>query len=271
MGRRYRQLLRPKEDICRVPCCHAHAKPSIHADERARLQPGGRNMDPVAQGSAVAMEGSMPVRCWGAPVSARGGAATLESRVETLADDDLLRRCAVGDERALEELVRRYQASLYRFLLRMMNSPEDAEDATMEVFVRAWKNAASFQHRSKVATWLYRIAVNIARDAHSRKQARPKELPLESGEPQRLSVESAETDALGRVERDAQVAALRRALEELNPSDRALLLLYYMEQKDYADIQQITGLSYPVLKTRLARARMRLRKRMEAEMVEAEQ
>lgn len=217
------------------------------------------------------MERLAPVRYWGAPVSARGGVRTLETRVEGLGDDDLLRQCAAGNERALEELVRRYQASLYRFLLRMMNSPEDAEDAATEVFVRAWKNAASFQHRSKVATWLYRIAVNIARDAHSRKQARPKEVPLDSGEPQRLSVESAETDALKRVEKDAQMDALRRGLDAMNPSDRALILLYYMEQKDYADIQQITGLSYPVLKTRLARARMRLRKRLEAEMVEADQ
>ncbi|MGC8668165.1 MAG: RNA polymerase sigma factor [Chthonomonadales bacterium] len=216
------------------------------------------------------MERSVPVPYWRAPVSARGGAGTLESRVQILGDDDLLRRCAAGDERALEELVRRYQGALYRFLLRMMNSPEDAEDAAMEVFVRAWKNAASFQHRSKVATWLYRIALNIARDAHSRKQVRPKEVPMDSGEAQRLAVGSAETDALSRVETDAQMAALKRGLEELNPSDRALLLLYYVEQKDYTDIQQITGLSYPVLKTRLARARMRLRKRLEAEMVEAD-
>src|SRR5689334_18129961 len=137
----------------------------------------------------------------------------------------------------------------------MMGSHDDAEDAALEVFVRAWKNAPLFQYRAKVATWLYRIAVNIARDAHSRKQARPKEVWIESTEMQRLSVGSAEEDALRRVDREEQSSALKRALARLSDDDRLILVLYYLDDREYEEIQAITGLSYTVLKTRLARAR----------------
>src|SRR5947207_14990785 len=120
---------------------------------------------------------------------------------DTLSDEALLRFCAEGESAALRELVRRYQGPLYRFLARLMGSDEDAEDAALEVFVRAWKNAPRFQYRAKVATWLYRIAVNIARDAHSRKRVRPKEVWIEGGEAAHLSVASAEEDAVKRLNR----------------------------------------------------------------------
>src|SRR6059058_4440339 len=99
----------------------------------------------------------------------------VRGREQEVSDEDLLRLCARGDSAALEELVRRYQAPLYRFLARMTGSPEDAEEAAQDVFVRAWQHAGRFQYRARVATWLYRIAVNIARDAHSRRQSRPQE------------------------------------------------------------------------------------------------
>src|SRR2546421_8137410 len=190
--------------------------------------------------------------------------------MDALADEDLLRLCAAEESRALQELVRRYQAPLYRFLARLMGSEEDAEEAALEVFVRAWRNAPRFQYRARVATWLYRIAVNIARDAHSRKRVRPKEVWIEGGEAAHLSVASAEEDAVKRLNRLDEAATLRRALERLSPDDRLILVLYYLEDKEYEEIQLITQLSYTVLKTRLARARRRLRKWMEMEAEEAE-
>jgi len=187
-----------------------------------------------------------------------------------LTDEGLLKLCADGESSALRELVRRYQGPIFRFLARMMGSDEDAEDAALEVFVRAWKNAPRFQYRAKVATWLYRIAVNIARDAHSRKKVRPREVWLEDAELRYLSVGSAEEDALKQVNRDIQGQTLRRALGRLSEDDRLILVLYYLEDREYEEIQDVTGLSYTVLKTRLARARRRLRKWMEEETSEAE-
>jgi RNA polymerase sigma-70 factor (ECF subfamily) len=198
-------------------------------------------------------------------VSASGPIDRLRGDTQNLSDEDLLRLCGQGESRALEELVRRYQAPIYRFLVRMMNSPEDAEEAALDVFVRAWQHAGRFEYRAKVATWLYRIAVNIARDMHSRKKARPQEAWPESYELAHMSIGSAEEDALGQLDREDTSRVLQRALNRLSDSDRLILVLYYFEEREYDEIQAITKLSYTVLKTRLARARRRLRTLMEEE------
>lgn len=186
-------------------------------------------------------------------------------REQTLSDEDLLGLCARGESEALQEIVRRYQAPLYRFLLRLLGSREDTEEAVLDVFTRVWQHAGRFQYRSRVATWLYRIAVNLARDAHSRKRSRPQEPWPEEYELAQMAVGSAEQDALGKLERVDRSRSLRRALDRLSASDRLILVLYYLEERDYEEIQAITGLSYTVLKTRLARARRRLRGLLDAE------
>jgi RNA polymerase sigma-70 factor (ECF subfamily) len=192
----------------------------------------------------------------------------LRGQEHRYSDENLLHLCAKGEQAALEELARRYQTPLFRFLARMMNSSDDAEEAVLDVFVRAWQHAGRFQYRSRVATWLYRIAVNIARDAHSRKQARPQEAWPDSEKLSQMAIGSAEDDALRRLENSDRARALQRALRQLSESDRLILILYYLEERDYEEIQEITDLSYTVLKTRLARARRRLRDCLDRETTE---
>jgi RNA polymerase sigma-70 factor (ECF subfamily) len=206
----------------------------------------------------------------GSRVSATGPGEHAWGNVQSLSDEDLLRLCARGESAALEELVRRYQTPIHRFLARFLGSSDDAEEATLDVFVRAWQHAGRFQYRARVATWLYRIAVNIARDAHSRRKARPQEPWPEERELAHMAMGSAEEDALRRLEREERSQALERALRRLSDSDRLLLVLYYVEERDYEEIQAITQLSYTVLKTRLARARRRLRRLLDAGNEEAQ-
>jgi RNA polymerase sigma-70 factor (ECF subfamily) len=202
---------------------------------------------------------------WDNRVSASKPGDLLRGERGGLSDEALLRLCAEKDSASLEELARRYQAPLYRFLLRMMGSPEDAEEAVLEVFVKAWQNAHRFQYRARVGTWLYRIATNLARDKHLWRISRPREVGLEIADVAHMLGGSAEEDALHRLELGERVQALQRALAQLNPFDRMLLVLYYLEEWDYSQIQALTELSYPVLKTRLSRARRRLRKALQAE------
>jgi len=77
-------------------------------------------------------------------------------------DDDraLVGRAAAGERQALEELVRRHQAWIYNIAIRMLAHPQDAEDATQEVLIKALTRLSSFEGRSSVRTWLYRIVVN---------------------------------------------------------------------------------------------------------------
>jgi RNA polymerase sigma-70 factor (ECF subfamily) len=203
------------------------------------------------------------------PQAAASSPERLVGDARSYTDEALLGFCANGETAALEELVRRYQAPLYRFLVRQLGSSEDAEEAAMDVFVRAWQHAPRFQYRAKVATWLYRIAVNIARDLHSRRKARPQETTPDSYDLAQAAIGSAEDDALLRLDREDRSRTLQTALDRLSESDRLLLVLYYFEEREYDEIQEITELSYTVLKTRLARARRRLRDLMER--IEAEQ
>ena len=185
-------------------------------------------------------------------------------QAEEPTDEELLARCARREQSGIEELTRRYQSPLYGFLYRLTGSPEDAEEATLEVFLKAWLNADRFQYRSRVSTWLFRIAVNIARDLHSRKKARPQEpWPEDEEAATAISTGSAEDDALEVLESAEKSRELHSALAKLSDSDRELIVLYYFHDYDYDEIREITGLSYTVLKTRLARARQRLRQHLE--------
>ncbi len=205
------------------------------------------------------------------PLSTHPPAVTARAPERSSTDEDLLRACASGDRDALKELTHRHQAPIYRFLLRMMGSPEDAEEAAIDVFVKAWQNAPRFEYRAKVATWLYRIAMNIARDAHSRKKGKIQQPWPEAEELNRMAVGSAEDDAVRKLELDRQSVRLHRALARLSEQDRLVLVLYYLEDREYDDIKRITGLSYTVLKTRLARARRRLRTLLDADGSEVDQ
>ena len=76
------------------------------------------------------------------------------------ADHVLVERAAAGERVALEELVRRHQAWIYNIAIRMLAHPQDAEDATQEVLIKALTRLSSFEGRSRFRTWLYRIVVN---------------------------------------------------------------------------------------------------------------
>ncbi len=79
-------------------------------------------------------------------------------------DSILVRAAQNGDVDAFEELVRRYQTSIYRVALRMLGSRADAQDAVQETFVRAWRALPRFRHDSAISTWLYRIVTRRALD-----------------------------------------------------------------------------------------------------------
>ena len=179
-----------------------------------------------------------------------------------ISDEELIRQCAQEQNAALEELTRRYQPALTRFVGRMLDSREDIEEALLSVFLRVWQNAGRFQGRAAVKTWVYRIAINIVYDIQKKNKTRAHQAWNEQAE-QLAACGNAEEEALRRLEQNAQTLALERALPRLAAPDRLLLTLYYYEEMDYKQMQAITQLSYTVLKTRLTRARRRLRELLE--------
>jgi len=113
------------------------------------------------------------------------------------------------------------------------------------------------------------IAANIALDSKRRRKSRPQTISFEDDERTAIANASVETEALSRLQHAERTAVLDRALQTLSDGDRSILVLYYVEELEYEEIREILHCSYPVLKTRLMRARQRLKTALEASGTEA--
>jgi len=168
-------------------------------------------------------------------------------------DDECVRSARAGDRAAYSILVRRHQASLHRYLVRMVGSHDEALDLTQEAFVRAWQALAQWEPGAQFRTWLYRIAANAALDVLRRRKT-VEFVPLDD------TFEAA--DAAAGPERLAQgmqeVRRLEAALARLTPERREVLLLREIEGMSYEDIGRVLALTEGTVKSRLARARTAL-------------
>jgi RNA polymerase sigma-70 factor (ECF subfamily) len=172
-------------------------------------------------------------------------------------DADLIRRCSQGDEGALRLLFERHQGMIYSLLYRMLGSRDDADELLPEVFLRVWNGASRFQSRSNPATWIYRIASNACIDRLRRRPTLASVALEELGDSPELAAVSFDPDR--RLVLAEERARLQRSLLGLPPEDRLLITLYHLQDRSYEEICQITGLSCALLKSRLFRARQRLR------------
>lgn len=163
-------------------------------------------------------------------------------------DDRILLQAAQdGDLDAFEALVRRHRAAVYRVALHMLGSDADAQDATQDTFVRAWRGLGRFRRESAVSTWLYRIVTRRCLDLIA---ARPpaadlQEVELDAG------VDLAET-----AERRECLRAVTRAIAGLPGEQRAALVLREFEGLSYDQAAVVLNTSVPAVKGRIHRARL---------------
>jgi RNA polymerase sigma-70 factor (ECF subfamily) len=178
--------------------------------------------------------------------------------------DQLLRRCQQGDEAALAELVRLYQDRLYQLAYRALGDAALAQEAAADALLKVWSKAGQWRGDAAANTWIYRVAVRTVLDARRRRRRwsdRWSSGPL----PEAVAdarPEPAEQLARGEHERD-QERRLHEALRQLSEEDRVLLHLYYFEDRALAEIEAILDVGRATLKTRLARARQRLRAQLD--------
>jgi RNA polymerase sigma-70 factor (ECF subfamily) len=144
-------------------------------------------------------------------------------------------------------------------LSRMLDDARDVEESTQDTFVQAWRHLDRFRGESALFTWLYRIAVNEA--LMRLRRARPAMVELDEGESQ-----FSETSALAQPEVAAQVDELRSFLlacvRQLPPDDRAPLVLRDIEGFSNQEVAEILDISVPAAKSRIHRARLRIREQL---------
>ncbi|HEU6453695.1 MAG TPA: RNA polymerase sigma factor [Gemmatimonadaceae bacterium] len=162
-------------------------------------------------------------------------------------DAVLVERVLDGDTRAFEELVRRHEHVCIRFATRMLGTLEDAEDATQEALVRAYRALGRYDKRGAFRTWLFAILINCCRTALLRRARRTRWIVADSVA---VAGAVAAQPSDGSEYRDA----IQRALMSLDPPQREAFLMKHVEQLSYEEMAAITGAGISALKMRVRRA-----------------
>jgi RNA polymerase sigma-70 factor (ECF subfamily) len=180
----------------------------------------------------------------------------------------LLASAQGGDARALEALLESHQGRLFRFAQRLCRNHADAEDVLQESLLAAARGLAGFRGRSSLSTWLFAIARSFCIKKRRRSVFAPVEVSLEREAPQAArGIADSRRPPDEILEARRLEEALERAIAGLDRRYREVLLLRDVEGLSAADVAQVTGLSVPAVKTRLHRARARVREDLSPLMV----
>lgn len=183
-------------------------------------------------------------------------------------DDRFIARLRAQDEKAFNRLVLDYQHRIYTFVLRMLGSPEESRDVAQDVFVSVFMALPRFRSESKVSTWIFKIATNHVRNRVKYLQRRAHKRKQELSEV--VEGEDFGGDTMNRPARPDRAfegreleVFLKAELEQLDPDQRELVVLRDIQDLSYQEIQEITGLPEGTVKSRLHRARIALKERVE--------
>lgn len=171
-----------------------------------------------------------------------------------------------GDRAEFARLVETYHELIYRLAIKMLNNPQDAEDVLQETFIKAYRHLKGFDGRSSLSTWLYRIATNEALMLLRRKK------PVQVSVDETIETEEGEVEPLQIVDwccipEDELMSAearihLDRAIDKLPSSLRVVFILRDIQGLSTRETGEVLNLSETAVKTRLSRARLRLREEL---------
>ena len=192
---------------------------------------------------------------------ADGAAGDLPAPAEVRDDEVLVRAAQAGDLEAFNLLVQRHERPVFNVALRLLRDVGLAEDATQDTFIRAWQNIRTFQTGS-VRSWLYKIATNRSYDmlrASARRPAGSLEAEVVEIEPIWTTGGAGDESPDGLALRRELSIYLERALTALPEDQRMVVLLVDVQGLDYHEVAETLGIALGTVKSRLSRARARLR------------
>ena len=184
-----------------------------------------------------------------------------------------LERCRSGDIAAFDEIVAEHQDRIYNLCYWMLGDRDDAADAAQEAFVRAFRSLARFRGDCAFGTWLHRIAVNVALDtAQSRKRSPVLYADLARADLEGNTLEPEDTEPADPQQEPQHVAmrherscAVRQALAQLPEHYRIVLVLFDLHCHSYEEVSVLLELPLGTVKSRLSRARVALRDKLESQ------
>ncbi len=181
-------------------------------------------------------------------------------------DSVLLQGLRAGEESAYEALIQRFEQPIYNIVSRLLDDPSDAADVVQEVFLKVFRNVASFRGESSLKTWIYRIAVNEGRNQRRWfSRHRRQEVNLEAEEPgegyQHVLPDPGRSPFDVTLDHETQLL-IEAALAQVNPKFRAALVLREIEGLSYEEIGAILEISLGTVKSRILRGRDALKKHL---------
>ena len=177
---------------------------------------------------------------------------------------ELVKRCQKGDSAAFDELVGRYRTRVFGMIYNMVHNEQDAWDLAQDSFVKAWKSIDRFRGKSSFYTWLYRIVMNVTIDWLRKKQVKgggsefDDSIQLKHIEPASKTVPKSEALPYEMIERREIRARIDKAIAQLSPEQRAVILMKEIEQMQYHEIAEALGCSIGTVMSRLFYARKKL-------------
>ena len=178
-------------------------------------------------------------------------------------EDFSLEALKARDKAEFARLVEAYSGVIYRLAIKMLNNPQDAEDILQETFIKAYQHLPTFDGRSSLSTWLYRIATNEALMFLRRQKNIPLsiDMPQDTPEEEQEPLQIVDWCCLPEEELMSSEARLfmDEAIQKLPHSLKIVFLLRDIEGLSTLETGEVLGLSETAVKTRLSRARMRLR------------
>ena len=167
-------------------------------------------------------------------------------------DIDLINRCGAGEREAFDELVRKYQKPLYFMLYRMVSDHDDASDLLQKTFVKAFTGLARFERRSSFKTWLYQIAINLAKNLY-RERSKAQHVPIDD-----IVIRKDPKTPEALVDKENK-QRLRGAFSRLPEKQRLTLMLRVQEERKFGEIAGIMKCSIGTAKANYHHAVQKLK------------
>jgi RNA polymerase sigma-70 factor (ECF subfamily) len=179
----------------------------------------------------------------------------------------LIERCKAGDRSAFDTLIRAYEKRVYNLAYRLCGHYDEANDISVDAFLRVYQALKMFRGDANFSTWLYRIVTNVYLDR--RKRSRNKQhlsleeyIELEENSVARQIEDPAPTPGAVAEQQERQ-DLLQKAIADLPDYQRAMIVLYHTEGLAYDEIAEVLNLPIGTVKSRLNRARLMLREKLE--------
>lgn len=184
-------------------------------------------------------------------------------------DLELLQKFKQGDETSFAKLVVKYQKPVLNIIYRFTQNKHTAEDMAQEVFIRVYRGAEKFEERSKFFTWLYRVTINYCIKQAKRWKVLAESSLDEEKENGKLSETVADPSPTpqGCLEKEYLLVKVREAVMALPDDQRSVVILSKFQDLPYEDIADVLKISVPSVKSKLHRAKLKLKEKLKEVVV----